>query len=50
MRTLIIDNEQKIMSLMAGSAVTIDSDPIKEWEECVLKAESVLNLISIEED
>lgn len=49
-RTLIIDKEQNIMSLMAGSAVTIDSDPIKEWEECVLKAKSVLNLISIDED
>lgn len=44
-RTLVMDTDHKIMSLMAGSAITIDSDPVKEWEECRMKAESVLNLI-----
>lgn len=32
-------------SLMTGSAITAQSDPQQEWEECELKARSVLNAI-----
>lgn len=32
-------------SLLTGSAITAQSDPQQEWEECELKARSVLNAI-----
>jgi para-aminobenzoate synthetase component 1 len=28
--------------IRAGGAITIDSDPVKEWEECLLKAHKIL--------
>ncbi len=35
-RTAVIENRQAVMGI--GSGITIDSDPEKEYEECLLKA------------
>jgi para-aminobenzoate synthetase component 1 len=45
-RTLIIDEQRNQMSIMGGSAITSDSDPYKEWEECHLKVNSILSLLN----
>lgn len=37
-RSLIYDSESKMLSCPTGSAITIKSDPEKEYEECMLKA------------
>jgi anthranilate/para-aminobenzoate synthase component I len=29
-----------------GSAITLDADPEKEYEECLLKAESILKALA----
>jgi para-aminobenzoate synthetase component I len=43
-RTLIIDTEKKIASFHVGGAITYDSDPIAEYEECMLKGKFWLDL------
>lgn len=45
-RSFIYDKENDYLSVTAGSAITIDSVPEAEYEECVLKAEALLNLIN----
>ena len=37
-RSLIYDSDSKMLSCPTGSAITIKSDPEKEYEECMLKA------------
>ena len=44
-RTILFDAATGAASLMTGSAITAQSDPQQEWEECELKAQSVLNAI-----
>ena len=34
------------LSFMAGSAITYDSDPEKEYEECLLKARAIMQVLS----
>lgn len=46
-RTLIIDTEKKIASFHVGGAITYDSDPIAEYEECMLKGKFWLDLFKI---
>lgn len=41
-RSLIHFPLQNKSYIRAGGAITIDSDPIKEWEECHLKAQKIL--------
>lgn len=45
-RTLLYDVNQKYLSLHAGSAITWESDPQKEYEECLLKASSVVDVFN----
>ena len=40
-RSLVYNSENKYLSYMVGGAITIDSDPEKEYEECLLKAEAI---------
>jgi para-aminobenzoate synthetase component 1 len=43
-RTLIIDTEKKIASFHVGGAITYDSDPFAEYDECMLKGKFWLDL------
>ncbi len=44
-RTLFYDSGTGEASLITGSALTAACDPEKEWEECELKARSVINAL-----
>lgn len=44
-RTLLYNRENKYLSFQTGGAITIDSDAEKEYEECVLKAEAILEVL-----
>lgn len=44
-RTLLYNAENKYLSFHTGGAITIDSDPEKEYEECVLKAEAIMEVL-----
>ncbi len=41
-RTLIYNKKNHLLSFNVGGAITIDSDPEKEYEETLIKAESIL--------
>ena len=45
-RSLIYDSRTKRLSCPTGSAITIKSDPEKEYEECMLKAEWIKNSLN----
>jgi para-aminobenzoate synthetase component 1 len=48
-RSIMYNATQKYLSYQVGGGITFYSDPEKEWEECLLKAEAinkVLGLIS----
>lgn len=40
-RSMLYNAETKYLSFQTGGAITYDSDPEKEWEECLLKAENI---------
>lgn len=44
-RTLIYNTETAYASYHAGSAITYDSDPQSEYEECLLKAQTFFSLV-----
>jgi para-aminobenzoate synthetase component 1 len=44
-RSILYNADQKIAAFPTGSAITINSDPEKEWEECMLKAEAMRNVL-----
>lgn len=41
-RTLFFENNTKKLAFGVGSAITIQADPIKEYRECLLKAEALM--------
>ena len=43
-RTLFYDAFSKYASFQVGGAITYDSDPQSEWEECLLKAKAIRSL------
>ncbi|MES3017223.1 MAG: anthranilate synthase component I family protein [Bacteroidota bacterium] len=45
-RTLLYNAENKYLSFHTGGAITIDSDPEKEYHECVLKAKAILEVLT----
>jgi para-aminobenzoate synthetase component 1 len=45
-RTLIYNSEKKVLSCSVGSAITIQSDPIKEYEECLVKVRRIMEGIN----
>ena len=45
-RSLIYNEQKKYLSLQIGGAITYDSIAEKEYEECILKAESVLKCMN----
>ncbi len=44
-RSIFYDENRGLLSYSSGSAITIDSDPEQEYEECLLKAEKIKNLL-----
>jgi len=47
-RSLLFNQKSNYLSFSVGGAITIDSDPNKEYEECLIKAKSILNVLSNE--
>ncbi|MBK5284272.1 MAG: chorismate-binding protein, partial [Bacteroidia bacterium] len=45
-RSALYNAERKYLSFMAGSAITSKSNPEKEYEECLLKAEAFFKIFS----
>ncbi|MFT2009451.1 anthranilate synthase component I family protein [Pontibacter sp. 13R65] len=45
-RSLQYNASTGYLSLMVGSAITYDSDPQREYEECLLKAKAMLQVLS----
>jgi para-aminobenzoate synthetase component 1 len=45
-RSIIYDAESSQISFHVGSAITYDSDPEHEYNECLLKAESLFEVLS----
>lgn len=45
-RSLQYNAAKKYLSFMVGSAITYDSDPEREYEECLLKAQAMLKVLS----
>ncbi len=44
-RSIQYNAEKKYLSFMVGSAITINSDPEKEYEECLLKAQALIDAL-----
>ncbi len=44
-RTLLYNKDTKYLSFSVGSAITINSDPEKEYQECLLKARAILTTL-----
>jgi len=44
-RSLLYNAATKYLSFQVGSAITFDSDPEKEYEECLLKAEAIREVL-----
>lgn len=44
-RTIFYDREKNELKVWAGSAITLNSDPEKEYEECLLKIKFILQSI-----
>jgi len=45
-RSIIYNSKTKTISFHVGSAITYDSDPKYEYNECLLKAESLMQVLS----
>lgn len=45
-RSLIYDEKTKRLSIPTGSAITIHSDPDKEYDECLLKAQRIKEILN----
>jgi para-aminobenzoate synthetase component 1 len=44
-RSIMYNETNKYLSFQAGSGITFYSDPEKEWEECLLKAEAMKKVV-----
>ena len=44
-RSLFLDLDKFLYSFQVGGAITYDSVPEKEYEECMIKAKAILELI-----
>ena len=47
-RSVLYNQKKKAMSFMVGGAVTAQSEPQKEYDECMLKASAIMALFNIE--
>ena len=46
-RSILYCSTQKYLSIPVGSAITINSDPIKEYEECRVKIDPILQILNL---
>lgn len=44
-RSILYNEAKKVVTFPTGGAITINSDPEKEYEECMLKAEAMRNVL-----
>ena len=44
-RSILYNAASKYLSFQTGSGITFYSDPEKEWEECMLKAEAIRKVL-----
>lgn len=44
-RTILYNKAKKYLSFQAGSAITYHADAEKEYEECLLKAQAILEVL-----
>ena len=44
-RSLFYNQQSKYLSCMVGGAITLDSDPESEYQECLIKAKSVFKVL-----
>ncbi len=44
-RSILYNQKQHYLSIQTGSAITIECDPEKEYEECLLKAKAMLSAL-----
>ncbi len=49
-RSIQYNMQEKFLSFMVGSAITINSDPEKEYEECLLKAKAMMQVLMNEHE
>ncbi len=49
-RSLFYDASNKILSLKAGSGITFYSDPALEYEECLVKASAIINMLEKDQE
>jgi para-aminobenzoate synthetase component I len=45
-RSVFYNSERKLLSFAVGSAITAQSDPEKEWEVCLVKADAMLKVLA----
>jgi para-aminobenzoate synthetase component 1 len=45
-RSILYNEKAKYLSFHVGSAITLDSDPEKEYEECILKGKAITEVLS----
>lgn len=45
-RSILYNASERYLSFPTGSAITFYSDPRREWEECLLKAEAMMKVIT----
>lgn len=44
-RSLLYDAQSRYASFSVGSAITCDADPMQEWDECLLKARAIREVL-----
>ena len=44
-RSVFYNQQSQYLSFMVGGAITIDSDPELEYQECLVKAQSIFNVL-----
>lgn len=45
-RSILYNAARRYLSFQTGSAITYYADPVKEWEECLLKAEAMKKILA----
>jgi len=46
-RSIIYNRENKYLSFHAGSAITFEANALSEYEECLLKTQSIRSTLDI---